>query len=79
MEIEFFEFMRAVKESNKAHNMALRCAKLILKRAKEVHPVLRGRMIDSVAELIQGGKINEKEVESPEGKKRGMKSTFCDF
>ena len=62
VEIDFFEFLRAVKESNKTHNMALRCAELILKRAEEVHPVMRGPMIDSVVELIQGERIKEKEV-----------------
>jgi hypothetical protein len=67
METYFFEYLRAVKESNKAHNMVLRCAKLILKRAAEVRPVMRGRMIDSVVELIQGEGIKEKEVERPEG------------
>ena len=79
MEVELFEFLKTVDESNKADNIALHCAKLILKRSEEVHPAMRRYMIDSVVELIQGEGLKEKTVESPEGKKRGMKSTFCDF
>ena len=67
MEAELFDFLKTVDESNKADNIALHCAKLILKRAEEVHPAMRGHMIDSVVELIQGERIKEKEVESPEG------------
>ena len=79
MEAELFEFLKTVDESNKADNIALRCAKLILNRAEEVHPVMRRHMIDSVVELIQGEGIKEKELESPKGKKRGMETTFCNF
>jgi hypothetical protein len=69
MEVEFFEFLKTVDESNKADNIALHCAKIILKRAEEVHPAMRGYMIDSVVELIQAEGIKEKEVESPEAKR----------
>lgn len=79
METYFYEYLRAVNESNKAHNMALRCAVLILKKAAEVPPVMRRPMIDSVAELIQGKRIKNKGVESPEGKKRGNEIDILRF
>jgi hypothetical protein len=66
MEVNLFEFLKSVDESNKADNIALHCAKLILKRSEEVHPAMRGYMIDSVVELIQGESVKEKEVKSPE-------------
>ena len=67
MGAELFEFLKTVDESNKAYDMALHCDRLILKRAGEVHPVMRGYMIDSVVELIQAEGIKERKVESPEG------------
>ena len=53
MELNLLEFLKTVDETNRADNIALHCAKLILKKAEEVHPFMRGYMIDSVVELIQ--------------------------
>ena len=52
--MEIFEFLKAVDESNKANELALCYASLILSDFRELTPAGRSLMADTLMELISG-------------------------
>lgn len=52
MDIEFSDFKVAVAETNRAYQLALECARDVLRRTAEVDPASRSYMIESVVQIL---------------------------
>ena len=52
MEIDIFNFLRAIKEKNETDIIALECARFVLMKAKGLSPNGRMQMIKSLKNLI---------------------------
>ena len=62
MDQDIFEFLRSLKERNRADHIALQCARFVLGRAKELSPEGRKYMIEYLKELISERKAEMVEV-----------------
>jgi len=60
MDEDFSDFKVTVSETNRAFELALKCARDVLWRAAEVDPASRSYMIKSLVELISDRAKNEK-------------------
>lgn len=54
MEISIYDFLKALDESNRANEMALRYAAQILADFRELTPAGQSLMADTLMELISG-------------------------
>ncbi len=58
MDISIFDFLKAVDESNRANEIALRYATQILDDFRKLTPAGRSLMTDTLMELISGERKN---------------------
>ncbi len=61
MDAEFSDFKGTVAETNRAFELALECARDVMRKASEIDPGSRTYMIETLVELISDTANNEKQ------------------
>jgi hypothetical protein len=60
MDVEFSDFKVTVAETNRAFELALECARDVMRKAAEIQPASRSYMIETLVALISDRANNEK-------------------